>query len=76
MLSEPHSTLVMLVNLPKLQKAYVKVAAVPDHKAVVIHLRSRKTARGPGYCKLNSSALNDDEFKIGIKAIFKNTIEE
>ena len=45
-------------NLSKcLQKAYVKVAPVPDHKAVVIHLRSSKTSRGPGYWKLNSSAL-------------------
>ena len=64
-------------NLSKcLQKAYVKVAPVPDHEAVVIHSRSSKTSRGPGYWKLNSSALNDDELKIGIKDIFKNTIEE
>ena len=59
-----------------LQKAYVKVAPVPDHKAVVIHLRSSETSRGPGYWKLNSSALGEDELKIGIKDLFKNTIEE
>ena len=42
----------------------------------MIHLRYSKTSRGPGYWKLNSSALGEDEFKIGIKDVFKNTIEE
>ena len=59
-----------------LQKTYVKVAPVPDHKAVVIHLRSSKTSKGPGYRRLNSSAPIENKFKIGNKDVFKNTIEE
>ena len=48
-------------NLSKcFHKAYVKVSPVPGHKAVVIHLRSSITSRGPGYWKLNSSALGED----------------
>ena len=59
-----------------LAKYLQKVAPVPDHKAVVIHLWSSKTSRGPGYWKLNGSAVGEDEFKISNKDLFKNTIEE
>lgn len=45
---------------------------VIDHRFLKIIVKIDKLKRGPGYWKLNTSHLDNDEYREGIKKIFKD----
>ena len=62
-------------------KQYIKACKVinaptPDHKAVVSNVSINTKRRGPGYWKLNTSILNEDLYKTGVKDIIESTKNE
>ena len=54
---------IYLRNLPK----------IPDHKAVISNIHIG-TERGSGYWKLNTSWLNDDNYKNKIRLVISHTV--
>ena len=54
----------------------ILTAPVPDHKGVVLHLKTENMQRGKGYWKLNVSVLKEEEYKTGIKQLIFETYKE
>ena len=59
-----------------LKKSVVNYAPVPDHKAVITDIVLRESIRGPGYWKLNTSILKDQQYKESIINIINKTLYE
>ena len=49
-------------------------APAPDHRAVVLDLNICDKKRGPGYWKLNTSVLSDEEYVKGVTDVIQQTI--
>lgn len=57
-------------------KCDISISPAPDHKAVIMYLNKNVRNRGPGYWKLNSSVINEEEYSKVIEKIFDRTQEE
>jgi len=62
----------LLNTVPKYQ---IKPGFKKDHSAVILSLNICDQKRGPGYFKINSMYVNDNDYQNEIKAAVKETIE-
>ena len=57
----------------KITKNKIRVAPVPDHRALEVTIKIATTTRGPSYWKLNADLLNNDNFCKDIENIIEET---
>ena len=55
---------------------YIKQSPAPDHKAVILELRTHVKSRGKGYWKMNVSVLDDNNYIQSITPIIQTTMDE
>ena len=46
-----------------------------DHKCIDLSLKKEDSQRGPGFWKLNSQLLSEDEYKVGIRKVIGNVYD-
>ena len=61
---------------PIMSKVKIKVAPVPDHRALEITLKVPIPERGPSYWKLNTQILREEEYEKNILSIFESTLNK
>lgn len=65
------SELVEKIQVKRIQCTHSKGNRMCDHRFLKIIVKIDKLKRGPGYWKLNTSHFENDEYREGIKNIFK-----
>jgi exonuclease III len=60
----------------KVENSEHKLTPCPDHKAVVVSIRCTERKRGPGYWKLNTSILREENYVNIIRGVISDTISE
>jgi hypothetical protein len=53
-----------------------KPAPTPDHKAVIVQICKNINERGKGYWKLNTSVIEEENYKLGIRQVITSTCKE
>ncbi len=64
----------VLANIVKNME--IKHAPVPDHKCIIVRISGLNRIRGPSYWKLNTSVLDDDNYRKGIEKVYRSTYAE
>lgn len=60
------------IQVKRIPGTHNKGNRMSDHRFLKIIVKIDKLDRGPGYWKLNTSHLENDEYREGIKNIFKD----